>query len=196
MKYEIIDILSETGIVFRTKELNAQGISNYVISKMIDDGILEKVYQGVYSIGDVERLQMTDINVIVEHGIISLTSAAFYYKLLDGEEGRITLTLNRDQKPPKLPFEIFSYYYTTSKFFEIGLKIIDQNGRQIKIYDRERTICDIIRHRTKYESSMIKQILENYLAQPEKDVDKLFEYAKELRIYSVVYQYIEVLGGI
>lgn len=196
MKHPIVELLGETGIVFRTKELHMQGINNYDISKLIAEGILEKLYQGVYTIGDIEKLKLTDINVIIENGIVSLTSSAFYYKLTNQEEGKITITLNRDQKPPKIPYDLFSYYYTTSKFFDIGLKIIDQNGRKLKIYDVERTVCDIIRHRSKYESCLIKEVMENYLKRKDVDIDKLLMYSKELRIHNVVIQYLEILGGI
>ncbi len=195
MDNPLIKILSETGIVFRTRELNDQGLSNYDIGKLLTEGVIEKLYQGVYTLGDIDNLKLTDINVIVENGIISLRSAAFYYKLTNEDEGKITITLNRDQKPPKIPYDLFSYYYTTSKFYDIGLNVIDQNGRKLKIYDIERTVCDILRHRNKYDSYLIREILENYLKKEDNDMDKLISYAKELRIYNVLKQYLEILGG-
>lgn len=183
------------GNFFRTRELNDQGITNYKIGKLVDEGVLVKVYQGVYALGDVDTIEIRDINVIVENGVVSLKSAAYYYKLLDGEEGKIEITLNRDQKPPKLPYDFFSYYYTTSKFFEIGLNVIDQNGRRLKIYDIERTVCDIIRHRTKYDSYIVREVIENYLHSEERDIDKLLDYASKLRVRSIVENYLEILGG-
>ncbi len=73
------------GNFFRTKELNEQGITNYKITKLVDEGVLIKVYQGVYALGDFNTIEIRDINVIVENGVVSLKSAAYYYKLLDGE---------------------------------------------------------------------------------------------------------------
>lgn len=192
-----IQSLAVQGIVFRTKDLNNQGITNYEISQLIEEGVFTKLYQGVYCINDLsnQSIQLTDINVIVEHGIISLTSAAFFYKLTSGSEGKITITLNRDQKPPKLPIDLFNYFYTTSKFYDVGLKIVDQNGRKIKIYDVERTVCDMIRHRSKYDFALVREVLENYLKRDDSDIDKLLLYAKQLRVYNVVVQYLEILGG-
>lgn len=190
-----IELLNLQGIVFRTKDLNEQGITNYEISKMLDEGLLSKVYQGVYSISDISKLNLSDINVIIENGIISLVSAAAYYKLTTGEEGKITITLNREQKPPKLPYELFCYYYTTSKFYEVGLQVIDQDGRQIKIYDKERTVCDIIKHRSKYDLSLVREVIVNYLACEDRDIPKLKEYAHELRVYNILQQYLDILGG-
>ncbi len=183
------------GNFFRTKELNEQGITNYKISKLIDEGVLIKVYQGVYALGDVDTIEIRDINVIVENGVVSLKSAAYYYRLLDGEEGKIEITINRDQKPPKLPYDFFSYYYTTSKFYEIGLNVIDQNGRKLKIYDIERTVCDIIRHRSKYDSYIVREVIDNYLKSSTCDVEKLLDYASQLRVRSIVENYLEILGG-
>lgn len=183
------------GNFFRTKELNEQGITNYKISKLVNEGVLVKVYQGVYALGDVNTIEIRDINVIVENGVVSLKSAAYYYKLLDGDEGKIEITLNRDQKPPKLPYDFFSYYYTTSKFYEIGLNVIDQDGRTLKIYDIERTVCDIIRHRSKYDSYIVREVIDNYLKNENRDIDKLLDYASQLRVRSIVENYLEILGG-
>lgn len=183
------------GNFFRTKELNEQGFTNYKISKLVDEGVLVKVYQGVYALGDVDTIEICDINVIVENGVVSLKSAAYYYKLLDGEEGKIEITLNRDQKPPKLPYDFFSYYYTTSKFYEIGLNVIDQNGRNLKIYDIERTVCDIIRHRSKYDSYIVREVMDNYIKRETCDIGKLLDYASQLRVRSIVENYLEILGG-
>jgi len=191
-----IELLTQQGIVFRTKDLNDQGINNYEIAKLLEEGILVKMYQGVYSLSNFEKIELTDINVIVSNGIISLTSAAYFYKLTSGDSGKITITLNREQKPPKLPHDLFCYYYTTSKFYDVGLKVIDQDGRQIKIYDIERTVCDIVKHRSKHDSNLIREVIENYLAREDRDLEKLEEYAKELRVYNVLMQYIDILGGL
>ncbi len=191
-----IEILTAQGIIFRTKDLNVQGISNYDISKLVKEGIITKLYQGVYTLGDINNLKLSDINVIVENGIISLSSAAYYYKLTNGEMGKITITLDREQKPPKLPYDLFCYYYTTSKFYDIGLKVIDQNHRKIKIYDVERTVCDMVKHRSKYDLQLVREIVENYLQRDDADIEKLIYYSKELRVYNVLIQYLEILGGI
>jgi predicted transcriptional regulator of viral defense system len=154
------------------------------------------MYQGVYSVSDLDKMQLSDINVIVENGIISLTSAAYFYKLTSGEVGKITITLNREQKPPKLPYDLFSYYYTTSKFYDVGLNVFDQNGRTVKIYDMERTVCDIIKHRSRYDLTLVREVVENYIQREDKDMDKLMDYAKELRVLNVLIQYLEILGGL
>lgn len=182
------------GIIYRTKDLNDQGFSNYLISKMIDKGSLVKVCHGVYAIDEIKALHVSDINVMVENGVISLMSAAIYYELYDGTISRCTLTIDRDQKPPKIPYDIFAYIYTTSGLYGIGLNVVDYNGRKVKIYDVERTVCDILKHRNKYDKQVVKTIFMNYLRREDCDIEKLIAYSKKLRIYNVVKQYLEILG--
>lgn len=195
-KKKFHELLIIEGTCIRTRELNEQGFNDYKIKKLITENIIKKIYQGVYQLVDCEKLTISDINVIIENGIISMTSAAFYYKLLDGEEGKITITLDRDKKPPKMPYEIFNYYYTTTELYKLGLNIIDQKGKKIKIYDQERTICDIIKHRSKHSDEIIQEILKNYLGQKNKDMEKLFDYAHQMRVYNIIIKYIAVIAHI
>ena len=172
----------EKGIVYRTKDLNDQGISNYLIGKMIEQGQLIKVTHGIYALDDFKLMQITDINVIIENGVISLLSAAIYYELMDGTKAKCTITLDRNQKPPRIPYDMFVYIYTTSSLYDVGLNIIDVNGRQVKIYDLERTVCDILKHRNKYDKQLVNKIVYNYLQRDDCDIDKLVAYCKKVRI--------------
>ena len=60
-------------------------------------------------------------------------------------------------------------------------------------YDIERTICDIIRSRNKVGTETFLSALKMYVSNPEKDLNKLNEYAKKLRVEKLVRQYLEVL---
>lgn len=192
---EIFDELQKEGVIFRAKNLNELGLSNYLINKMVNQGHLKKIYQGVYAIDDIKNIKLTDINVIIENGVLSLMSAAVYYKLIDGTIVKCDITLDRDQKPPKIPYDIFMYYYTTSDLYGVGLNVINQGNRKLKIYDLERTICDIIKHRNKYDEQLVNTIFSNYLKRNDVNIPKLLGYSKKVRIYNVVLQYLEMFGG-
>ena len=192
---ENLELIFSKGSICRTKDLNEVGISNYLISKMIGEGFLTKIYQGVYAIEDIKTIKLTDINIIVENGIISLVSAACYYQLTTGEFVKCTITLDRDQKPPRIPYDLFMYFYTTSSLYDVGLNIINEGGRKIKIYDVERTVCDILKHRSKYDNELVNEIFINYLKRKDCDVEKLLLYSKELRVHAIVVRYLEIFGG-
>ena len=192
---EIFEELQKDGVIFRAKTLNELGVSNYLITKMVNEGHLKKIYQGVYAIDDIKNIKLTDINVIIENGVLSLMSAAVYYELIDGTTIKCDITLDRDQKPPKIPYDIFMYYYTTSDLYGVGLNVINQGNRKLKIYDLERTMCDIIKHRNKYDEQLVNTIFSNYLKRNDANIPKLLSYSKKVRIYNVILQYLEMFGG-
>ena len=60
-------------------------------------------------------------------------------------------------------------------------------------YDLERTICDVIRSRNKIGTETFLSALKQYAVSPKKDLNRLDEYARQMRVSGVLRQYLEVL---
>ena len=70
-------------------------------------------------------------------------------------------------------------------------KMIYNLIKGVKIYDKERSVCDAIRHRKKIGTDLAGEIMRNYLLSKDKNITKLIQYAKQLKIGTVVNQYLE-----
>ena len=68
-----------------------------------------------------------------------------------------------------------------------------QFGNKVSCYDLERTICDIVRSRNKVGTETFLAALKAYAARPDKDLNRLYSYAKQLRISGILRKYLEVL---
>ena len=55
-------------------------------------------------------------------------------------------------------------------------------GHAIRIYDKERLICDCLRYRNKMDKEIFNKAIQKYIADPEKSIPKLMEYAGPLRV--------------
>lgn len=77
--------------------------------------------------------------------------------------------------------------------FKVGIDDVCIEGATVKIYNREKTICDIVRYREKMGIDLMKEGLRNYLKSPYKNITKLVSYADQLRIRTVLQKYLEVL---
>ena len=64
----------------------------------------------------------------------------------------------------------------------------------IKIYNLERTICDIIRDRNKLDLQIFNTAINEYMKRKDKNLIRLAEYAKKFNIEKILKQYMEVLG--
>ena len=79
--------------------------------------------------------------------------------------------------------------------FEIGKTNGDFNGVRLAVYDRERTICDCFKYRTKLDNEMFNKALNAYAADKKKNLSNLSNYAKKMRVYKKLMDVMEVLLG-
>ena len=56
------------------------------------------------------------------------------------------------------------------------------DGHTIRIYDKDRLICDCLRYRNKMDKEIFNKAIQKYIADPGKSIPKLMEYADPLRV--------------
>jgi proline dehydrogenase len=54
----------------------------------------------------------------------------------------------------------------------------------MRIYDRERVICDCLRQMNKMNRETFNTAIQAYVADPKKKIKNLSSYAKQLRVYN------------
>ena len=79
------------------------------------------------------------------------------------------------------------------ELFNIGLSTENINGFELKIYDRERCICDCFKYRNKIDSELFNKALNAYASDPQKNLMKLLDYAQKMRVQKKVREIMEVL---
>jgi hypothetical protein len=76
---------------------------------------------------------------------------------------------------------------------DIGVKEIHEAENTFHIFDIEKTVVDIIYYRNKIGVGEAAEILKNYLKRRERQIDRLYAYAKQLRCEEIIRTYLEVL---
>ena len=69
---------------------------------------------------------------------------------------------------------------------ELGLTAGEMDGCKVRIYDKDRLICDCLRYRNKMDREIFNKAIQNYIADPEKSVSRLLKYAELLRVKKTV----------
>jgi len=67
-------------------------------------------------------------------------------------------------------------------------------GHDVKAYNIERTICDILRSRNRIDSQVLAEAMKGYAARKEINWCLLSEYARAFNVTSLLRQYLEVLA--
>lgn len=192
---EIINIFKEKP--FYTKSnLNDMGFSWYQIKKLVDQGILEKLNSHLYESKVYEDI-INDFNYIyayIPEGVICKLSAANYYGYTNYMPKHIDVAVQHEKKINKLPnYPKVKLCYPIGKRYSSEIIEIKNDIDHFKIYSKEKTVCDILINRTKIDAEEIKNVLTGYLNDPQRDINKLYKLAVELKCEKTLRTYMEVL---
>ena len=78
----------------------------------------------------------------------------------------------------------------------MNLGLINVNtflGNNVRSYNVERTLCDLLRSRKKLDIQDFQQGLKTYLKQNVKNIPLLLDYAKKFRVDKLLLTYLDVL---
>ena len=66
------------------------------------------------------------------------------------------------------------------------------DGFSVNVYDVERCVCDAVKFRNKVGMDVCSEIINNYLERPERNISRLMDYARTLRVSAILEKYLEV----
>jgi len=191
-----MDQFSNNTKFITTSKLKKMGYSYYKMRRLEQAGTLRRVnrttYENLAYQGDENDFFSAE--AFVPKGVICLMSAARYYALTSYLPNAVEVAIERKKKVNTLPAwpAIKIYYYHPSRM-EIGVTEVEKNGNRFHVFDIEKTVVDIIYYRNKIGIEETSEVLRNYLGRPERDIDKLYRYAKLLRCEKIIRTYMEVL---
>ena len=169
----------------RTKDILAAGIHTRNIKRVREKEQVVQVKRGLYRLADIPLISnqgFVDLARAVPGGVICLLSALSYYELTTFNPSVIAMAICRGSRKPKINYPPVEFYHFSKKQFEAGINKIKVKGHEIRIYNREKTICDCFRYRNKLGLDIAKEGLSEYLKRKDRDLEKLLEYAEICRI--------------
>ena len=72
------------------------------------------------------------------------------------------------------------------EYLSFGVTIADYGDCTMKIFDRDRLICECIFYENKMDREAYTRAIQGYIADPKKSVTRLLEYAEKRRILKKV----------
>ena len=179
-----------------TQELHEAGYSNYKIRQMVSSGDLigvnRKWYENARYTGEINDFYT--VPVYAEQGVVCLISAAVYYELSSERPKQIDIAIPRNVRIPASPdWPAMKFYRMVEERYSMGIVEIREEGNSFLIYDREKTVCDVICHRNKMGLEPAMEVLKRYVQQPDRDINRLIAYAKHLQVETTIKRYLEVL---
>lgn len=191
---EIQKRMEENGGIIRTCQITELGVDYRRILAWVEDGTLERVKNGYYSMGYRERTEENMIMGLFSDGVLCLESALYYHHYIEHKPygWHIAIDKNTSKSRFRLKYPVVYPHYTEPSVLQLGVMEIPFSDGTMKIYTKERMICDILKYEEKLERNTYKRALLSYIADPNKNIDDLLEIARERRVLQKVQNLIGV----
>lgn len=176
------------GGIMRAKQLQEENILYRPLQKLIREGHVEKVRHGYYQW--VDHNDFSEVGLVTRlfpDAVFCMDTALRYYGYSDRTPGDWHLAVSKDSGKSRfnIDYPFVKPYYIEPTLIDIGLIRREMDGHKIRIYDKDRIICDCLRYRNKMDKEIFNKAIQSYIADPEKSVPKLLEYAEALRVKKI-----------
>lgn len=171
--------------VMKWNELVENNITVRIIENLINQGYVEKMKFGYYQwIDNPIFSEPALINKLFPDAIICMESALQYYKYTDRTPSTWNLAVDKNSSKSRFRIEypIVKPYYIPSEQMSIGVDVIEIENVKLRIFNRERTIIDCLRRENKMDAEVFNKAIQSYIKDPKKNIPRLMDYAKRLRI--------------
>jgi len=177
-------------------EFHNAGYSNYKIRRLVDEGVISCVnrrwYENIMYSGEINDFYA--VGAIAEHGVVCLMSAAVYYDMSTERPSGIDVALPRSARVPASPdWPAMRFYRMGDMRYSTGIEEVREGENTFFIYDREKTVCDIILYRNKLGFEPAMEVLKMYVNSEGRDISRLLKYAESLHVKSTINPYLKVL---
>lgn len=179
----------------RNKDLVDNNIPSVYLTRLVNNNVIERVSRGLY----VRTNSLPDDLVILQNksknAIYSNMTALYLYGFSDRLPIKYDITVNSGYNGSLQEVDNVNLFYTKKELFNLGEIVYRlDSGNLIKVYDLERTICDVIKNKNRLDQELVNKALRKYFYSKEKNTLKLYDYAKKMKIYKKVRSVFEILG--
>ena len=189
-------VIESRGGIAKSADFVAAGIRAVDVVNLCNAGYLDRVRHGYYQMAEQHEIAEEQmLATLIPQGIVCVESALFHYGYSDFAPRKWSIAVPRSVSRAKLYVDALPVqtYFVQQNLYELGKTTGDFDGVTLPVYDRERTICDCFKYRSRLDNELFSKALNAYANDPKKNLSKLSVYAKKLRVYKKVIELMEVL---
>lgn len=196
MKYrEMLESLIEQGEgLILTKDVTGAGIPRTYLGNLVKEDVLERVAHGVYLSQDAFDDELYSLQAKSRRLIYSHETALYLHNLTDRDPLLWVGTVPTGYNSTNLKNVGVKVYSVKKGLHQLGATTgKTEFGRDIIMYNKERTICDLIRSRNQLDTDLINVAIRQYLAGKEKNIPLMMRYAEQFKVQRILRNYLEIL---
>lgn len=191
---KVKNCIDENGGVAKKEQLAAIGVDYRRVLDFVENKEIIRIKNGYYTYG-VERFsEEALVSKLFEDAVLCMESALYAYGYISNKPFGFHLAVDKNTSKSrfKMDYPKVIPYYTEPEVLKIGTTKISYEGNDFQIYDKDRLICDCLKYEGKMDRMDFKEAIQSYIADEEKDIAALMEYARERKVLKKVQSLIGV----
>lgn len=192
----LLEKIKENNGIITTKEALKFGVHKDLLKELTLKEELEKIANGLYALPNENIDEYLYFSYRIPKGIFSHETAAY----LQGLSTRMplvyvmTVMTGDNVSRVKSAKDNIIFKYIKKDYYDIGkISITSPFGREISVYDKERTVLDIIKDKERIDSQVFSEAMKAYFASRDKNLFKLSKYAIGMNMEQMLKRYTEVM---
>lgn len=182
MQEKIKKLLKRNNGIITTKQIEEIGIPRVYIKQFIESGTIERVKKGIYISRDMLEDEFYIFQLKNKNAIFSYNTAMYLFRASERTPDKIDVTVYSGYNVQRFPNNM-RVHYVKKDLLNLGVVIVNSpSGFKVKVYNMERTICDILKDRnTGVDKEQTNKFIRNMIVHNQVDLNKIWEYAKKLK---------------
>lgn len=185
---EVLEFIEAQGGVVKREQLSGLNVSYRRILDFVEEGKLIRIKSGYYT-DRIDRFTEEELIArLFPDARLCMDSALYAYGYISQKPygWHLAVDKNTSKARFRMDYPKVIPYYTEPEALEIGSVTMELWGNTYRIYDRERLICDCLKYEAKLDREVFKEAIQSYIADEEKDISVLLDYAAERRVVKKV----------
>jgi predicted transcriptional regulator of viral defense system len=185
---KISQICEENHGIAKASELSEAGIDYRKLQSFVEEGRLLRVRNGYYQMARVTTGEEEIILGQFPDGVLTMASALYVYGALNAKpfQWSIAVDKNTSKSRFKMEFPNVAPYYTEPEVLSLGVTEVPFGGGSMKIYEKERLVCDCLKYEEKLEREELQAAMRWFIDGKDKNIEKLLIYARARKVLSKV----------
>jgi len=181
LKSKLIELMNSNHGMLTPKALAEAGFPRVYLTHLVREGIIERVDRGVYA----------DINVFSDdyfafqskhpNAIFCHNTALYFHNMTERTPNKMDVCVKAGTNTQRYG-ETTRVFYASKKIHSLGIeKVISPFGCEVKCYNLERTLCDIIKNNRSVDQETRNKSIKEIIRSGQINYEILFAYANAIK---------------
>ena len=199
---EVLKLFKENSGYLSSADLQRHKVHTSIIRAFVEQGRIERIKRGLYRLPPEELLQdqtfthdYFDAAMAVPKGVFCLKTGLYYYGLTTYNPTQFDMAIPPTNRSAKILTAAVRFYRFKEPFYSNHIEHIKTSLFPIKMYNKERTVCDVVRMRHIVGEDIAMEGLNAYLKQQKKDINQLLSMARFCKVKHIVEPAVKAMTG-